>query len=209
MSANTATYPAPDADQVRALWDQVQFTEVDRTVAHAEPVLNWLQHDRPKGGAHLQGFKIHGSSEFEWFARDHLPGNIAYILPHPDLRTLLPDSFGITDPLSYKSSRRLRGWHYGASLELAPQWARAMYSGGFQTDLSNLSNEEQDSRAHRALENASNLYSELFGNRYSTISFATSPDPWCAWFPGLFNITWAVHDRLEQVLWLLAVTDMD
>lgn len=209
MSANAATYPAPSVDQVRTLWGQVRFTDMDRTLAHAEPVLNWLRHDRPKGGAHLQGFKIHGSSEFERFAGDHLPGYVTHVLPHPDLRALLPDSFGITDPLTYTSAHRLRGWRYGSSLELTAQWARSMYSGGFQSDLLALSYEERDDRAHQALENANKLYFELFGNRYSTISYATSPDPWCAWFPGLFNITWAVHDRQERVLWLLAVTDMD
>lgn len=209
MSANAATYPAPNADQVRELWDQVHFTDVGRTIPHAAPVLDWLQEDRPKGRAHLQGFKIDGSSDFEWFARDHLPGYIAQILPHPDIRALLPESFNVTDPINYASSRHVRGWHYGRPLELAAQWAQAMYSGGLQTDLRTLSSEAADARAHRAIANANGLYSDLFADRYSTVSFATSPDPWCAWFPGLFNITWAVHDHQEQELWILAVTDMD
>lgn len=203
------THPPLSGRRVRQFWDTLEVTPVDCDTQATSTVLRWLRTDRHKGGAHLQGFRVDGGDDFAWFARDQLLGHLQDILPHPRIRELFPDSFGVTDPLTYTTDRHLVGWHIGTSLELAAQWARALYSGSFYTEPYNLTDVEKDARAEQALTAASDLYRDLFNGRYGSVSVATTRDPWCQWFPGLFNTTWASYDQHQRTLWLLAITDMD
>ncbi len=72
-----------------------------------------------------------------------------------------------------------------------------------------MTDDEQDRCAHQALAAAQDFYAALFGTRYGSVAYASTRDPWCEWFRGLFNTTWAVYDQRDRVLWLLATTDMD
>lgn len=177
-------------------------------------MVSWFHSERGKGGAELAGFHIAEHPVFDWFAaRRELSDErvMNALLTHPAVRESLPH-FQITDPLTYNphTGRRARGWTNVWPLRLPGDWATYLDSGGVYTNPNELSAAERDSRSAAALNTAFHAYTELVGNRYHpSVTVYRTPDPWCAWFPGLFNCTWIVYDRMQRVLWLLAITDID
>lgn len=178
--------------------------------AQATPVVTWLDGDRRNGGAHLAGFHCGRHPLFDPLADAGRLAEVEMLLPHPTIRDTLPETFEVTDPLTYTHGR-LRGWRAGLSLEVPGQWARELYTGSFYTSPheQQLSIAERDRRAEHALTVAQNLYYTLFGQHYATVDVYTTPDPWCRWFRGMCNLTWILFDHHQRHLWLLATTDQD
>ncbi|MER7011125.1 hypothetical protein ABT324_06840 [Saccharopolyspora sp. NPDC000359] len=92
-------------------------------------------------------------------------------------------------------------------MQLSREWAWSLYAGGMYTSIDRTLTAAE--REQRAINAGEELYSMLFGDRYAAINVYKTPDPWCAWFPGLFNVTWVAYDLDQRMLLLLCVTDVD
>ncbi|WP_035282041.1 hypothetical protein [Actinokineospora spheciospongiae] len=185
----------------------VRLAESDEV--NRSPALVWLRNDRLNGGAQLQGIVLGSPDLVDEIARHHLPSLFPDILAHRAVRHLLPDSLDATRPLNTGANHPPRGWRPVPAIGLAAEWARAMYDGSFGTDPRESTAADRDHRALAALAQANDLYRTLFGERYSSVSCLSSPDPWAPWFRGLFNTTWAAYAGHSRTLWMLTLTDMD
>ncbi|MDA3628663.1 hypothetical protein OU415_24740 [Saccharopolyspora sp. WRP15-2] len=200
----------PTHEQIDALDEELQVSAGTTYGVEVSAVLDWLREERPNGGAHLARFRFGPHPVFDWFAtRNRLP-ELNCMLDHPAVRSALPEAFQRPFPLPEAVERRLKGWNPGVAIQLSREWAWSLYAGGMYTSVDlTLSAGERDQRAHRAINAAEALYAALFGDRYATVNVYKTPDPWSAWFPGLFNITWVAYDLDQRALLLLCLTDMD
>lgn len=177
-------------------------------------MVEWLRVERHKGGAELVGFHIGEHPVFDWFAtrrRLHTSSVIEAVLAHQEVRDSLPH-FRINNPIKYdeKTGRPPRGWDLVWPFQVPGEWATYLDAGGFQVNPDQFSPSEREGRGVAAMDTAMATYKALTGNRYlPTVSAYRSSDPWCEWFPGLFNGTWIVFDLEFRLLWLLAITDTD
>jgi hypothetical protein len=200
----------PTREQINALDRELLVSPQTVHGNEISAVVDWLRDDRPNGGAHLASFRFDPHPVFDWFTtRGRLP-ELNCMLDHPRLRRALPAAFQQPPPHPERLERYLKGWELGTSIQLGRQWAWLLYAGGMYTSP-NLapSTSQQDQRAKRAIAAGEGLYAALFEDRYSTVDVYLTPDPWCGWFPGLFNTTWVVYDRQRRTMLLLCVTDMD
>ncbi|KAA5836074.1 hypothetical protein ABT337_23215 [Saccharopolyspora hirsuta] len=200
----------PTSEQIEALDHELRVSPGTAYGDEVSAVLDWLREERPNGGAHLARFRFGPHPVLDWFAtRNRLP-ELNCMLDHPVVRGTLPAEFQQPFPLPEAAERYRRGWIPGVSMQLSREWAWSLYAGGMHTSVDlTLTAEEREQRAHRAIDAGQALYSALFRDRYAAINVYRTPDPWCAWFPGLFNSTWAAYDLDERTLLLLCVTDMD
>lgn len=206
---------APSVEQVAALTDELEvrpeFVPDDPSISR---MTDWLRGERRKGGAEIAGFRIAENPVFDWFvARRRLDSQkaIEAVLAHSIVRESLPH-FRIENPISYseKAAGRLRGWNLVWPFQVPGEWAMALDSGGFYVDPDKNGRSAREDRAAAAMDTALASYRSLTGNRFlPSISAYFTSDPWCDWFPGLFNGTWIIFDDQERLLWMLAITDMD
>jgi len=185
----------------------VRLAESDEV--NQSPALVWLRNDRLNGSAQLRGIVLGSPDLVDELARDHLSSLFPDILAHRAVRHLLPDSLDATKPLDTGANHPPRGWRPVPAIGLAAEWARAMYDGSFGTDPRESTAAARDRRALAALAQANDLYRTLFGERYSSVSCLSSPDPWSPWFRGLFNTTWVAYAGHSRTLWMLTLTDTD
>jgi hypothetical protein len=204
----------PTDAQIDALRTELTVKRLEATHDSIRRMLNWLRSERKKGGAELVGFDIEIHPVFDWFASRHLLDKdslIEAVLTRPAVRDALPH-FNITDPLTYnsKTGRPPRGWTVINPLQTPGDWATYLDSGGVHTQVREMGRTERETRGAAAMETSMSVYRSLTGNRYApTIAVYRTSDPWCTWFPGMFNATWILFDLQQRILWLLAITDID
>ena len=151
------------------------------------------------GGAFLARFKVDGGRDFDWFASRNRLEEISFFsrfLMHPAVTDKLPEP---TRGATFDESFTVE---WGSSLTLDGELARAILGGGAYHDF--------EGPARDAKRMGARVCDALFGDRFLDVEVYRSGSSWSPWFlMAVFDTTYFIVDRREQVVSILVATDED
>jgi len=193
----------PGDAEVEHLWRSIEVRPVDESLPAVEEYLTELRRVYPCGGAFLARFKVDGGRHLDWFvSRNHLAGISFFsrFLMHPVVTHALPEP---TRDATFKESfNKSFAAEWPSSLTLDGELARVIVTGGAYLKF--------EGPARDAKRLGARVCNELFGDRFLDVVVYGSRTSWSPWFlMEMFNATYFIVDRREQVVAILVATDED
>ena len=186
----------PTHSQIRTMWETLDVQQAVDFHPEELTYLDAVRSTHVNGGALLYCFRIGEDFCFDWFAaRNRLPEIFYAFLNLPTVLNAAPELLAdATDPeVSQK---------WGMPFVLEGELTATLVSGGAYEKFAGTACEA------KAL--AKDFCSAVFANRYDDVEIYSTCKPWSSWF---FDVAWdgtyAILDKRNRQLWLLAITDMD
>jgi hypothetical protein len=189
----------PGEAAVEQLWRSIAVRPIDESLPAVEEYLAELRRMYACGGAFLARFRVDGGRDLEWFASRNRLGEISFfsrLLMHPVVTGKLPEP---TRDATFNESFTVE---WSSSLTLDGELARAILMGGAYHDF------EGPPRDAKRL--GARVCDALFGDRFLDVEVYRSGSQWSPWFKmAVFDTTYFIVDRREQVVSILIATDED
>jgi hypothetical protein len=189
----------PGNAAVDQLWRSIEIRPIDESLPAVEEYLAELRRVYACGGAFLARFRVDGGRDLDWFASRNRLDEIFFFsrfLMHPVVTQKLPEptrdaTFDDSFTVKWKSPFTLDG-----------ELARAIVMGGAYFEF--------EGPARDAKRLGGRVCDALFGDRFRDVEVYRSRGSWSPWFlMQMFNMTYFIVDRREEVVSILVATDED